>query len=125
FRSVLRLKDSGRFLELRLLLCFLFLQRLDVFQRHLQPELKFRLERSSIILSQQAAIEELALVDLGDRWPLIDLRIEIRLSEPGIINFLVAVFAIAIHVDDKIAPEFLSEINRHLRNKLERNWVLA
>ena len=36
-----------------------------------------------------------------------------------------AVFAIAIHVDDKIAPEFLSEINRHLRNKLERNWVLA
>src|SRR5438067_8867357 len=36
-----------------------------------------------------------------------------------------AVFAIAVHVDDEIPSELLSEIERHLGNKLERNRVFT
>ena len=62
---------------------------------------------------------------MGDGWPFIDFGVEIGLGETGIIDFLVAVFAIAIHVDDEIPSELLSKIERHLGNKLERNRVFA
>src|SRR5439155_20013995 len=118
--AVFRLKNGGRFLELSLLARFLFLQRLDVFERHLQPKLKLGLERSGVILSQHSSVEQLPFIDLRDRWPLINPGVEIRLREARFIYFLVAVFAVAIHVDDKVAPEFLAKIERHFRDKLER-----
>src|SRR5207248_6376745 len=71
------------------------------------------------------AIEQLPFIDLGDRWPLIDPGVKIRLGEARFIYFLVAVFAVAIHVDDKVASEFLAKIERHFSDKLERERVFT
>ena len=125
FGTVFRLKNRGRFLELSLLARFLFFQRFNVFECHLQPELKLGLERSGVVLSKHTAIEQLPFIDLGDRWPLIDPGVKIRLGEARFIYFLVAVFAVAIHVDDKVASEFLAKIERHFSDKLERERVFT
>src|SRR5438132_1300062 len=84
----------------------------NIFEPHVQPKLKFGLQRRGVILSKHAPIEQLPFVDLRDRWPLIDPGVEIRLGEARLIYFLMAVFAVAIHVDHKVASEFLPKIER-------------
>ena len=125
FGAVFRLKDRGRFLEFSLLARFLLFQRFDVFERHLEPELKLGLERSGVVLSKHTAIEQLPFIDLSDRWPLINPGVEIRLGKARFIYFLVAVFAVAIHVDDKVPSEFLAKIERHFSDELQGEWIFA
>ena len=63
---IFRLKNRGRFLELRLLTGFLFFQRFNFFERHFETQRKFRFERRRVILAENSGLEQFALVELRD-----------------------------------------------------------
>ena len=56
---------------------------------------------------------------------LVDLRIQIGLSERRLVALVVAVTAIAIHVDDNVSTEFLSKIERELAHLHASKRVIA
>ena len=55
---------------------------------------------------------------------LVDLGIKVGLRERGLIALVVAVTAVAIHVDDDVASKFLAKINRELTNEQDRERIV-
>ena len=101
-------------LNLRFLVRSAFFDRVHFVPRHFQPQLELGLERSSVVFAQRSGIEQLAFVKLRDGRTFLDLCVEIGLGERRFVAFVVAVAAIAIHVDHHVAPEFLAKIERHI-----------
>ena len=60
------LNDSSRFFPFRLRARVLFLDRFDGIERHLESQIHFGLERSSVVLGQRSRFEKLALIELRD-----------------------------------------------------------
>ena len=103
----------------------LFLDRFDGIERHLESQIHFGLERSSVVLGQRSRFKKLALIELRDGEVLVDLRVKIGLSECRFVAFVVAVTAIAIHVDHDVASEFLAKIERELADLHAGERVVA
>ena len=55
----------------------------------------------------------------------VDPRIQVRLGEARLVALVVAVAAVAIHVDDDVAPELLAELRRDGRHEADRLRVVA
>ena len=72
-----------------------------------------------------AAQNQLLGVDLGQRRPILDLLVHERLGERRLVPFVVAMTAVAVHVDDDVAVERLAEIDRQLGNKGSRLGIFA
>ena len=56
---------------------------------------------------------------------LLDLRVQVGLSEGRFVSFIVAEAPVAIHVNHDVASEFLSKIERHLSDKQDRERVVT
>ena len=63
---------------------------------------------------QDAAREQLLGVELSHRFLVADLLVEQRLREARLVALVVAVAAIADHVDHDVLPEALAPLHRHL-----------
>src|ERR1700676_1313509 len=122
---VLRLENGSRFPELRLFARFFVFDRLNIIKGHLEPKIEFGFERSCVVIAESAGFEKFPLIQLGNRRMLVDLRIQIGLSESRLVALVVAVTAIAIHIDDKVSPKFLSEIERELAHLHASKRVIA
>ena len=56
---------------------------------------------------------------------LVDPGVQIGLREGGLVDFLVTVFAVAIHVDHHVASKFLAKIERHVRYEFHREGIVT
>src|SRR5439155_22716948 len=122
---VFRLKNCGRFLELGFLASLPFFDGIDFVSRHLQPQSKLGFQRDGVVFAKCSGFEQLAFVKLRDRWSLLDLCVEIGLGKRRFIAFIVAIAAIAIHVDHDVAPESLAKIERNVANKFNGQRIDA
>src|SRR3546814_14146416 len=64
-------------------------------------------------------------VDLGDTRMLLDRLVHQRLGEARLVALVMAEAAIAPHIDDDIAVEFLAELDRHLAGEGHRLGIVA
>jgi hypothetical protein len=121
----LRLEDGGRFLEARLLGGLFFLDRFHLLQHQLETHLEFRFQAGGLVRAEGSRVDQLLFEKLRDRRALLDFRVEIGLGEGRLIAFVVAVAAIAIQVDHRVASEFMAEIEGELGDKFHRERVVA
>ena len=125
FARIFRLKNRGRFLEARFVGSLFFLDRFHFLQNQLEPHLKLRFEARGFVVAEFSGVDQLLLEKLRDGRALLDFRVEIGLGERRFVAFVVPVAAIAIHVDHRVAAELLAEIERHLRDEIHRERIVA
>src|SRR6185369_14763264 len=70
------------------------------------------LELIAFVLGDATTLDELLDVGLTDRGLLVDEPVHHGLREPRLVTFVVAVAAVAKHVDDDILAEALAELRR-------------
>ena len=119
------MKNCCRFPELRFLASLSFFNGGDFVPRHFQPESKLGFERGGVVFAECARFEQLAFVKLRDRWAFLDLRVEIGLGKRGFVAFIMAIAAIAIHVDHHVTPELLTKIECHVAQKFNGQRIVA
>ena len=100
--------------------------RFHVLERCLKLLLELALERRRFVLAEHdppRAVPFCRASRIEGRRSI--LRVEIRLGERRLVAFVVAVAAVAIHVDDDVAAELLAEIERQLGDEHDRERVVA
>jgi hypothetical protein len=98
---------------------------IDFISRHFEPQTELSFQRNGIVFAQCSRLEQLVFVKLRDGRALLNFCVQIGLSKRGFVAFVVAVAAIAIHVDHYVAPESLAKIERHITNKFNRQRIVA
>ena len=94
-------------------------------QNQLEPHLEFRFQARGLVRAERARVDQLLFEKLRHRRPLLDFRVEIGLGEGRLVAFVVAVTAVAIHVDHHIAAEFLPKIEGQLGDEFHGERVVA
>ena len=64
-------------------------------------------------------------IAVADRWAMLDRLVDQRLREAGLVGFVVAPAAEAVHVDEDIALERGAEIHRELDDAGDRLRIFA
>ena len=82
-------------------------------------------DRLDLVGRELAGHDELLGVELADRHPVADLAVHQRLGERRLVPLVVAVAAIADHVDDDVLAECLAEVERQLADEDDRLRILA
>ena len=83
------------------------------------------LDLGGLGLGHGALGNQLVAQNLARRRMLGDGRVHDRLGEHGLVALVMTMAAIAEHVDDHIAFEFLAEMNRQIGNPADRHRIIA
>ena len=76
-------------------------------------------------MGDDAFVDELLFVDFPEGRAIGDLAGDDRLGERRLIRLVVALAAVAIHVDDDVAAELLAELEGEERGPVEFHRLLA
>src|SRR5215470_14124793 len=122
---VFRLENRRGLLEC----CFLagpgLFNGFDFFERHFQPKIEFRFERSLVVFAQHPGVQQLAFINLSDRWSFLDPGVKIGLSKRGFVALVMAVAPIAKQIDYRVASELPAKIKSNVANELYRQRIVA
>ncbi len=82
-------------------------------------------DRRRLVARDVPGLDEARYVDLAHRRLLVDERVHDRLREARLVALVVAVVAVAVHVDDDVLLEALAELDGEARDLDDGLRILA